>query len=427
LRKVLISIALLVVACGALVGCSGYKAPGSGSSGGSSSGLTNRVFVSNPLFPSSAGTSPVLNIINATTDLLSPTTVGLAGAASNPGLMAETPDRSKTLVFSSAENVIAVVANATESGAGSIALPAETKSIVTDPDNVTAYAAVPTAPVGAQAPGAVEVLDLTKGRIKGTIPVASVRTIVQSAKGAFILAFADNSSTVTVIKIASFGTNTDARTPVGGFDHPVSAVFSPDDSKAFILECGPECGGTSAAVTVLDLTTNLPGTRIPVAAASIGFLDGTVIYVAGTPPGTLCGAGTAALTCGELTVISTLSLAVTSTSPILISDGTHDRMVLTTDGQLYIGANHCTNINNPASGGTPAEVRGCLSIFNTKDNSVTVAPDNGDVTGIQSIVTRKVVYVVEGNQLRIYSTTTNKLQTTQVDIVGPAVDVKLAD
>jgi hypothetical protein len=101
--------------------------------------------------------------------------------------------------------------------------------------------------------------------------------------------------------------------------------------------------------------------------------------------------------------------------------------VLTGDGQLYIGANHCTNINNPASGGSPGEVRGCLSIFNTTDGTVTMPPDNGDVTGIQSIVSRKVVYVVEGNQVRVYSTTTNTLQTTQVDIVGPAVDVKLVD
>ena len=72
-------------------------------------------------------------------------------------------------------------------------------------------------------------------------------------------------------------------------------------------------------------------------------------------------------------------------------------------------------------------MRGCLSIFNTADGTGDNASYNGDVTGIQSIVSRKVVYVVEGNQVRVYSTTTNTLQTTQVDIVGPAVDVKLVD
>ena len=87
---------------------------------------------------------------------------------------------------------------------------------------------------------------------------------------------------------------------VGGFDHPVYALFSPDDTKAYVLECGAECGGTTAAVTVLDLTTMTAGTRIPVPAATVGFLDGTTIFVVrGTPPGTSCS-GTAATTCGEL-------------------------------------------------------------------------------------------------------------------------------
>jgi hypothetical protein len=240
------------------------------------------------------------------------------------------------------------------------------------------------------------------------------------------LAFGDDIHT-TVITTANVGTNAPAVMAVPGFDHPVSAVFSPDDSKAYILECGPECGGSTAAVTVLDLATNAVGTRIPVSAATVGFLDGTTIFVAGTPPGTACGSETAATSCGELTAINAQTLTVNNASPILISDGAHNLMVLTGDGQLYIGANHCTNINNPANGSTPAEVRGCLSIFNSTDGTVTMPPDNGDVTGIQSIVSRNVVYVVEGNQLRVYSSTTNKLQTTQIDIVGPAFDVKLAD
>src|SRR5947207_4884145 len=37
-----------------------------------------------------------------------------------------------------------------------------------------------------------------------------------------------------------------------GLDHPSYAVFSADDSKAYILNCGSECGGTQASVSVLD-------------------------------------------------------------------------------------------------------------------------------------------------------------------------------
>ena len=429
MKRVLTAIALLVVVCMALGSCGGGYSGGSSGTGtttATTSGVTFRAFVSNPLFPNGTGDAPVLNIVNASTDLLVRTTVGLGGTISNPGLMATTPNKSKTLVFSSAENRVAVVANANEAAAGAISLPGATKSMVTAPDNVTAYAAVQTAPVAGQSPGAVEVLDLANGGIKATIPVPNVQTVVLSQKGGLLLAFGD-ASNATLITTANVGTNATAVTTVGGFDHPVSAVFSPDDTKAYILECGAECGGTTAAVTVLDLTTNVFGTRIPVAGATIGFLEGTTIFVAGTPPGTACGGGTAATSCGELTAINTQTLTVNNATSILISDGHHDRMILTGDGQLYIGANHCTNINSSAGGGGAGEVRGCLSIFNTTDGKVTMPPDNGDVTGIQSIVSRKVVYVVEGNQLRVYSSTSNALQTTQVDIVGPAGDVKLVD
>lgn len=428
LRKALTFIALLVASGVALSSCG--NSYNSGSSGGSTtttagSGLGFRIFVSNPLFPSASGNQPVLNIVDGNTDLLSRSAVGLGGSISNPGLMAVTPDKTKTLVFSSAENRVAVVSNATEASAGAIGLPAATGSMVSAQDNITAYVAVQTAPVAGQSPGAVEVLDLVNGRIQATIPVPNAKTVVLSQKGTFVLAFGDT-STATVITAANVGTNATAVVPVGGFDHPVSAVFSADDTKAYILECGPECGGTAAAVTVLDLTTNLVGARIPVPAATVGFLDGTTIFVAGTPPSTMCDGDTAVPNCGVLTAINTQTLTVNS-SMAKISDGYHDRMVLTGDGQIYIGANHCTNINVAANGSAPAVVRGCLSIFNSTDGSFTRPPDNGDVTGIQSIVSRKVVYVVEGNQVRVYSTTTNQLQTTQIDIVGPAVDVKLVD
>jgi hypothetical protein len=58
---------------------------------------------------------------------------------------------------------------------------------------------------------------------------------------------------------------------------------------------------------------------------------------------------------------------------------------------------------------------------------VTIALRNGDVTGIEPIPNRNVVYVCEGGKLTIYDTTTHQPQTTQVNIVGQAVDVKVVD
>ena len=106
-------------------------------------------------------------------------------------------------------------------------------------------------------------------------------------------------------------------------------------------------------------------------------------------------------------------------------------MDLTSNGQLFIGSYDCTNIgnvNNPTG-----EVRGCLSIFNTADNSVIIPPDNGDVNGLQSFVSRNVEYVAEGGNLRVYDTTKDILLITDflpqgnINIVGYVGDVKAID
>jgi len=435
LRRTSITIAALVATSVALLSCGSYNSSSS-SSQGSTSGLKFRAFVSNPLRPlSTGGTTPLLEIVDALQDKLPGSVVNLQGANPNPGIMVLSPNKKFTLVFSASNNVLTAIDNATEalvqSGSGaapSITLPGFSDSVVVGSDNLTAYAAVSTTTVVGQSPGAVEVLNLSTGTISATLPVSGARTIVGSHNGNRILAFGDRADTVTVIAPSLIGTNADPRTVVqdsAAFDHPVWATFSSDDSTAYILNCGLECGGAAASVTVFDLNTNTPGANIPVDAATIGLLSGSTLYVAGTPPGTACGSGTAATTCGMLDAIDLTSMTITGSA--LITDGDHDRMELGANGQIFIGAGACTNINIPASGSNPGEVRGCLSIFNTSNSSVVVPPDNGDVTGLQPITNRNVVYVVQQGELRIYDTTTDKLQSVQIDILGQAVDVKLVD
>ncbi len=176
------------------------------------------------------------------------------------------------------------------------------------------------------------------------------------------------------------------------------------------------------------MNSNLVGPSIPVDAATYGLLSGNTLYVAGTKPGFSCAgsaAATLAATCGEVSVVDLASMTVTATATI--TDGYHNKMAMGANNQLFIGARTCTNINVPASGNNPGEVRGCLSIFDTGKSTVVVPPKTGDVTGLQPISKRSVVYVVQNGALNIYDTTTDKLQTTQVDIVGQAVDVKQID
>jgi len=345
------------------------------------------------------------------------------------------------MVFSPSGNTVTVVNNTTESiaqtsGAAvpAIKLPGFTESMFIGNANTTAYAAVPTAPITGQAPGAVEVLNLQNGSIAASLPVPGAHYIVPSPDGNHILVFSDNSNTVTVITTIFIGTNTDPRSYVTGFDRPVWGIFT-SNTTAYVLNCGPQCGGTAAGITVLELGASTGTSTIPLSAATYGLLNGSTLYVAGTPPpnppgtNTCAGTTTAATSCGKLSVIDTNSISVVGSATI--TDGYHDRMQISQDGQLFIGARGCSNIN--ISGG---EVRGCLSIFNGNGSRVVIPPQNGDVTGIQPIAGRTVVYVVQNGGLGIYDTTTDALQVSptnslnnngQVDIVGQLFDVKLVD
>ena len=404
---------VLLLACLAL-SC-GYSAPRSQQT---TTKLQFRAFVSQDV--SSPFTTAGLIIVDASKDVraLAPT----ISAGNNPGLMALSPNKRLTLAFSASNNSITAINNSTQSSIGSATLRGPTESMAVSVDGSTAYAAVSSAPVVGQSPGALEVINLNGGSTTH-IPVTSARYLAQSHNGNRILVFSDNSDTVTVIAPSFIGTSMDPRTFVCCFDRPVWGVFSSDDTTAYIMNSGPERGGQVASVQILDLTQNPPvaGSAVPVPAASIGLLNGSTLYVAGTPPNMSCDSSTAATSCGVLSVVDVGSMSVMNPNPILITDGYHSRMEMGSDGQLFIGARTCTNIN------TSSEVRGCLSIFNTSISNVVIPPDKGDVTGLQAIANRNVVYVVQGGELRIYDTTTDKLQSTQIDISGQAIDVKEVD
>ncbi|PYX08428.1 MAG: hypothetical protein DMG88_10655 [Acidobacteria bacterium] len=412
-----ISLGVLIVANAFLVSCGSSTNPSSSTP--NTTRLKLRAFVTNPLASTSFGTAPVIDVIDALKDELSGA-VSLSTA--QPGMMAVFPNKRFTLVYGGGGNSISIIDNAQEAVVGStLTLPGPTESMVVSADNVTGYVAVPTATVAGQDPGVVEVLNLTNNAITATIPVPGARFLAVSHNGNRVLVFGSQPDRITIITPSLIGTSTDPRTvlnPSGcssstcPFDHPVWGLFSSDDNTAYILNCGPECGGTTASVAALEVNTNLPGSPLLVNAATIGMLSGSTLYVAGSPPS--CPAGATAPACGTLSVIDTASMAVTNPNPIFITDGYHNRMEMGADGQLFIGARACSN--------------GCLSIFDTNPNGkVTLPSDTGDVTGIQPITTRHVVYVCEDGELRIYETTTDKLQANQIDIIGQAVDVKLVD
>jgi hypothetical protein len=271
-----------------------------------------------------------------------------------------------------------------------------------------------------------------------------------------VLAFSEGSDSVAnaiaVITPSSVGTANPVVTFASGsgptaFDHPVWAFFNSDDTTAYVVNCGAECGGTQASVQKLDLTTipPTPGIPVPVPAATVALVNNSTMYLAGTPvPAQTCPSGTLATSCGLLTVFDLSSMTVTNTAPIIITDGYHNRMALGANGQLFIGARTCTEIIPPVPPPAGAEVRGCLSIYNTQSvpvgsiqpGAVTIPPTTGDVTGIQPVATRDVVYVIQGQNVQggtlyIYDTKTDAVNAVEEqklsNLIGDFVDVKTID
>ncbi len=406
------------------------------------SGVTTRVLASQSV--ASATAAAGLVIVDGQIDTL--VRGGEVSAGNSPGLMAISPDRKTVLAFNSVVNNWGVefISTATETQLGGLQLPGPSTSMVAL-DTGFGYVAVPSAPfVTGPSPGAVEVLNLATGTLTATISIPNAQTLVSSPDGTKLLVF-NNSNSVTVMSQLLVNTGNPVIVTVPGFDMPVYGVFSADGGTAYILNCGAQCGGTQASVQILNMTTTPPtvGAVIPVNGATIGFLSGSTLYVAGkgTPTGPLCAsipsaAPTAATFCGTLDLVDLTTMQDpyfnNPVTEIAITDGYHDRIDMSVNGQLFVGSYGCTNIGDVNN--IQSEVRGCLSIFNTANGAVVIPPDNGDVTGLQSFTTRDVEYVVEGGNLRVYDTLLDKLlapnsyiETGTILITGYIIDVKAID
>jgi hypothetical protein len=426
--KFVLPAALVAGACLGFASCGGNSTPKNGPSG-----LTERVLASQTASsPTAVG---ALVIINGSNDTVGR---GEVNAGTSPSFMVITPDRATLLSYDASGNRVDVVNTAKESLTGSIQLPGPSNSIVA-PNTSVGFAAVPNATQIGESPGGIVEMNLTSGAISATISVPSAQTVISNSTGTQLLVFSDDPTllnSVTVVSPALLNTGSPVSLTVSGFDHPVYAIYSSDGSTAYVLNCGPQCGGSQASVQLLNVTNNPPtlsGAPIPVDAATMAFLNGSTLYVAGTSPSTAnnacTGETTAAKICGRLDTVDLSSMSVTGRA--VITDGYHDRMDLGLGGQLFIGSQTCTNIGNVNN--VTGEVRGCLSIYNTNTGSVIIPADNGDVTGLQSFSSRLVEYVAEGGNLRVYDTQTDTLlensyiSTGTIVITGFITDVRAVD
>jgi len=244
------------------------------------------------------------------------------------------------------------------------------------------------------------------------------------------------------------------------FDRPVKAVFSSDGGTAYVLNCGPECGGSKASISILPVApmiflvgqgsgtlpsnATLASSNVAIpGGASNALVTSSTIYVVGqcAAASTLtsneepqCAAGPPtqnSLFTGMLTVLSLPTGAtsgITVSNSIPISDGAPgavSRMLEADNNTLWIGMTKCNN-GVRAANSLPY---GCLTMFNTSTNSVTMLePYLGDATGIAAVTGLNKIYTAEGGQVYIYATTDGTAIDNQyVTVTGTAYDVAYMD
>jgi hypothetical protein len=242
----------------------------------------------------------------------------------------------------------------------------------------------------------------------------------------------------------------------GAYDHPVNVSFSLDGATAYVLNCGPECGGTTASVAFLQmsaldinsvptinplspsapspLSTLTVANPIPIPGGVTDALsDGTTLYLSGQQLQT--GGAYAGLFAGNLTLLNLNTFAVSA--PISISDGTHTRMLFADNSTLWIGSSQCSNgvratvaaqqlaatgattqagnyncLTMVTLGGTTPTAQIVPAITQSSTNPVTVPYPNtnqnpyyyGSLTGICWVQNYHKVYTAYGGQIHAFYT-----------------------
>ncbi|MGA3161199.1 MAG: hypothetical protein ABSC77_08265 [Terracidiphilus sp.] len=238
------------------------------------------------------------------------------------------------------------------------------------------------------------------------------------------------------------------------FDRPVKAVFSSDGGTAYVLNCGPECGGNASSVSLLPVApiiyligqqsgtlpaqsalstictvSSTSGCTIPVPhGASNALVSSSTMYAVGQKQmPDYCGGSVSHCWGGYLTVVNLSTNTVSSS--VSISDGAPgamSRMLLADDNTLWIGMTQCTN-GERANNNLPY---GCLTMFNTSTNTVTLLEPyvGGDATGIAAVTGLHKIYTAEGGQVYIYSTLNGtEIDNQYVTVTGTAYDVAYMD
>jgi hypothetical protein len=256
----------------------------------------------------------------------------------------------------------------------------------------------------------------------------------------------------------------------GNFDRPSGAYFSLDGTTAYVLNSGPELGGTTASISVIPqaalINTNIPTappTVSPVTATipvpggvTDAISDGTTLYLAGQSQFVVGanGASTGTPNPNGLFAgyLSTMNLATnTITAAYSISDGNHSQMLFADDNTLWIGSTQCANgvRQNKFFNGdtTQAANYNCLTRFDLTGLAASIVPAvtagsatvpypngnqdqyyYGSLTGICWVQNYHKVYTAYGGQIHAFNTKDgSEINNENITVQGTALSVAYMD
>jgi hypothetical protein len=409
------------------------------------SGILNRVLIAvqNP----GALTKGSLQIVDAFYDIrhsfnnkvASFSMAGYSGA--DPQTIQNMPEEQAGAVYGAGDGSFALLGDAGEKQNTTVSLPGQSSSVYISRDQRYIFAA-------SQSAHTLTVQDRTLGTSYG-LNVPNVYRVSINPSGSAALVFVQDSNAVYSVyklltnqKVPSNAVDCEPQNlpvycvlPVPGtFDRPTKAVFSADGTTAFVLNCGPECGGTQASVSFLPVAGIIIQSGAPVPPGAPTAVTATVPVPGGTTDA-LQNANLLYLAGQQLQpdgyFSGYLSILDTNAKQVIgsysISDGTHLKMAFADDNTLWVGSLLCTQGERYHKGATSN--LGCLTMFNTSTNSVTMIDSyKGDASGIAAVTTLHKIYSAEGGQVYIYNTVDgSSLDNSQVTVTGTAYDVAYMD
>lgn len=382
-----------------------------------------------------------IQVVDATQDRL--TTFSFA-TGTGPTYMQPSPDGTLTFVNNSDSNTLSSFNNNLETVKATINLGGWTESFVTSVSNKFGFAAVYNYSNGnpPARTGAIVRFNPTDGSLNTQIPFPNVRYLAMDPAEKHLLAFADGDNAAYWVDLTTNDPVTQvplvtpiSTIPAGTFSRPVATFFSSDSTKAYVLSCGVECGGTAtvigtttfpATVTEIDIatatvagvtTTNFTvGKQWGVSGAQRGLIDvvANKLYVAGSTGSTSFDSGGNKVQDGFFTTIDLA--AGTASTPIRIGNGAQ-RLIRNIKGVFWVGARNCG-------------VQSCITLVNPTATTPTMLPTaKGDATGISLTANSGEIYTIEGGELYLYDKNAIPIppSVNPTDIKGQASDVLYID